>query len=164
MAEEAVGLAKSLGWTVEYGPKAAGVSQPQEENTQTDDDEDTPGRRFGSKRKKRRLSVEGEELVDGDYVAIPGTGFKGWYRKGGLEVDVDSLVESESDVEDEWTDESLRERIALTSIVKMREERATTFFGAGKVRELGEFIASARPSVVFVNHALSSLQRTKLEK
>lgn len=158
MAEEAVGLAKSLGWSVEYGPKAAQVTSKQS----SDSEDDAPGRCFTSSHRPSH-TIDGEELHYGDRVSIPGTGLVGWFRPGGMEIDLDATSDEE-DSGDEWQNPAIRENIAMTSIVHMRDTRPGTFFGAGKVRELGEFITAALPSMVFVNYALTSLQQRKLEK
>ena len=155
MAEEAVGLAKSLSWTVEFGPKSPPSSETTEEISRS-------GRRFRRSSATTR-TIDGEELRVGDRVEVPGTGLKGWYYKEGLMVDMNSILTS-SDEEDEWTSQTLRESIAVTSIIRVRDERCPTLFGSGQVKDLGVYIAKIRPSVVFVNHILTTLQQKRLER
>ena len=78
-------------------------------------------------------------------------------------VDVNSLVES-SDEGDEWESQALREAIVQTSILRLRDEHSHTLFGSGQVRELGEYTSQVRPSVVFANHILTSLQQKRVAR
>lgn len=155
MAEEAVGLAKSLSWTVEFGPKATQSSQTTQEKAKA-------GRRF-PRSSATSHTIDGDELHIGDRVEVPGTGLKGWYYKEGLMVDMNSILTS-SDEENEWENQALRESIAETSIIRVRDERSPTLFGSGQVRDLGVYIAEIRPSIVFINHNLTTLQQKRLER
>ena len=57
---------------------------------------------------------------------------------GGIVLDLENDPQVHSDTE--WENASLRESIAKSSIVRCRQESSTTFFGKGKLNEIGLFI------------------------
>jgi hypothetical protein len=129
MAEEAVGLAKSLNWSVEWGPSYLNPKKDEEEAVNCVNLVPSEGRKLGIK----RLSVEGEQLNNWDRVEVYGTGLKGYYWNGKMLIDA-AESESDSDIEgDEWTNPELRESIAASSMVKVRKPSSNFFFGTGKV-------------------------------
>lgn len=134
MAEEAVGLAKSLGWHIEFGPNFVGRNN--------EDEADAVDSGYYLKRPGRKLginkhTVEGEELKNGDKVYAYGTGLHGYYIDGLMHIDVENYTsDTESDEEElnEWTDASLRQNIAVSGLIRVRRQGAPGFFGKGKVK------------------------------
>jgi hypothetical protein len=83
-------------------------------------------------------------------------------QKGGViagESDTD-----EEDVYDEWRNILLRESIALSSIIRMKIIKSSTFFPKARLSELGSYI-KAHPDleVVFINTSLTVIQKRNLE-
>lgn len=68
-------------------------------------------------------------------------------------------------MEDEWRNILLRESMAKSSLVKIRQIHSGTYFTKGKLNELGYYIKdNPAINVVYVNTQLTSLQQKKLEK
>lgn len=136
MAEEAIGLAKSLSWTVETGPN---FLNPLKEDKPEDDPQAVSSTSLIPKQGRRvgpnNLSIEGESLKNWDRVEVAGTGMEGYYYNGTLVLDLDEEhSESASEDEgDEWTNPELRKNIAASSMIRIRKPSSYLFFGSGKV-------------------------------
>ena len=173
MAEEAVGLAKSLGWSIEWGPSLvthdpADPSSASPLANAVDSSEVIPsaGRQLGP----TRSTVEGEPINNWDKVYIHGTNMHGYYLNGRLMIDTENYTDSGSDTEElnEWTDPELRQNLAASGLVRIRQQGAPGFFGKGKVvfkqiAEISSHVAKTRVSAVFVNSLLSPGQQRNLE-
>jgi len=159
MAEEAIGLAKSLGWQVCYGPNQPVEPVEPEEVQVEETQEETFGRKI--KLEYSTHTVEGERLYDWDKVYVLDTGIKGYYYKGKL---IMELSESDSETEDEWANTEVRESLAESSTVRVRRPGSSNFFGSGKVVEIGKFIAENRIDLIFINYSLNASQQKNLEE
>jgi hypothetical protein len=157
MAEEAIGLAKSLGWSVAWGVQDRLVEAK---------DTDLPELKL-EEQKGRRLArqpgytVDGEKLNEGDKVYVDDV--EGYYTKDGFLMEVEQSESDDFEL-DEWTDEKLRERIALTCIQRVRHISPSHFFGKGKVQEIARCIEEEAATVVFINSTLSAVQHRNLEE
>ncbi|CAD8124607.1 unnamed protein product [Paramecium sonneborni] len=158
LAEEAVGLSKSLNWTLEKGPFW------REEYTQNI--RRSQGRnpiQAKVENKEDELKAEGWELSgkahlrNGEYVYIPF--LSGTYDDGQLLVDLSS-DDSGDDLGHEWRNKIIRNSIAKSSLVKVKRIHSSTFFTKGK----GEHIYDKKVNAVFINHELTPLQTRNLEK
>ena len=140
MAEEAIGLAKSLSWFVDNGPNFMKLSldpsfeapeAPVSSSELIRPPEGRQGRKLG---RKTKYSVEGELLKNWDKVEVYGTGLKGYYMNGDLMIDLEESSETEEEeIGDEWTDAILRQDIAVSSMVKVRKPGSLSYFGPRKV-------------------------------
>lgn len=74
------------------------------------------------------------------------------------------IDDSDESPDDEWTNLDLRYSIAESSIVRVRIPNSTLFFGKGKLEEVKHAVSCAGPSVLFINHLLSSNQFKTLEQ
>ena len=167
MAEEAVGLAKSLSWSIIQGfntPPTEESQKPMEpEEYEGLEAHEAAGRPMRGRRTGRTTySEDGVKLKDWDPVYISGTDISGYYYKGGLAMVPES--DSDSELEDEWTDLDMRHALAQSSVVRVRRPSATHFFTKGKLEQLSSFIQSQEPEVVFINHALTPLQYKTLQQ
>ncbi|CAD8145066.1 unnamed protein product [Paramecium octaurelia] len=161
LAEEAVGLSKSLNWTLEKGPFW------KEEYTQKI--RISQGRNPIQARvenKEEELNAEGWELSgkahlrNGEYIYLPF--LQGTYDDGQMLVDLSS--DSDDDLGHEWRNKIIRSSIAKSSLVKVKRIHSSTFFTKGKVAMLGEHIYDKKINAVFINHELTPLQTRNLEK
>ena len=184
LAEEAVGLVKSLNWSLARGPNyETSVNDSDDERDLGESDSEDED---GDKRLKRKeeyikenahllqdedgwitfnkqdnvAQIKKEGITDGDYVYAPG--LQGVYFKGGLILD---FVDDVQDEEDEWKDINMRESVARSSLIRCRKTSSTTYFTKGKLNELGLFIKDD-PSinVIYINSSLTPLQIKKLQK
>ena len=81
-----------------------------------------------------------------------------------MEIDNDDM-DGEYDLYDEWKNELLRESVAKSSLIRVRQVHSSTYFTKGKMNELGYFLKdNEKINVVYVNATLTSLQQKKLEK
>lgn len=157
MAEEAIGLAKSLGWSVAWGVKDTQHEAESPQELLEHQLKEAKGRRLTH---KPGYTIDGEKLYEGDTVYVDDV--KGTYTRNGFKI---TIEESDSDFEfDEWTDEALRERIAMTCIQKVRKISPSHFFGKGKVQEIGQCIEEQHATIVFVNGSISPVQQRNLEE
>ena len=138
MAEEAIGLAKSLNWTVEWGPNyLIHPAEIQEEAVSSVELLPKQGRALDN---ENNISVEGEKLKNWDKVEVYGTGMTGYFMNGTMLIDLDEMADEEEDKEfeddngDEWTNPELRQNIAVSSMLKIRSQGSPVFFGSGKVK------------------------------
>jgi hypothetical protein len=70
----------------------------------------------------------------------------------------------EDDVYDEWKNILLRESIALSSIIRVKNIKASTFFPKARLTEIGHYIKAFKDlEVIFVNTTLTVVQRRNLE-
>jgi hypothetical protein len=206
LAEEAIGLVKSLDWTVAKGPYWKGddlieeikaqevtstsstsdddthmqgggrkVKRPKKDEAESEEseEEDDGDRGRWTKRnshaKKKRdpndlpITINKKNLKDGDY--IYSSIYKGEYYQGGVWFEpTSSSDEYKDELYHEWKNKGLRESFALGSMVKIRLTKNSTFFGKGKLLELGTFIRDNDIQSVFINKELSPLQIKNLEK
>lgn len=73
--------------------------------------------------------------------------------------------DGEYDLYDEWKNELLRESVAKSSLIRVRQVHSSTYFPKGKMNELGYFLKDHdKINVVYVNATLTALQQKKLEK
>ena len=93
-AEEAVGLAKTLGWDLVRGPF---WSPPEDEEIETDPEKLEPPEH--GRRGRIPGQISRKHLRDGEYVYTPG--MQGIYWKGGLIMDR-KAYDDEADLYDEW--------------------------------------------------------------
>lgn len=168
MAEEAIGLAKSLSWTVELGPNFLSLPNAGEPINDSVDSTKLIPKKRGRKIGPNRYSVEGEELKNWDRVEAYGTGLTGFYWNGKMLLDLDFSDESNSDG-DEWTNADLRNSIAASSIIKIRRPSSSQFFGRGKVKykqlqEISNFIENHSITTLYINSILTALQQRNIER
>ena len=141
MAEEAVGLAKSLNWVVEWGPSYMNPPKPEDNPDLIDIPSTPPAETHGRDLdliNENRVSVEGERLNNWDKVTVPGTSVKGYYMNGKLLFSMNDSSEDEEDDDeygDEWSNAQLRQNIAVSSMLRVRNPNSNLFFGTGKVRD-----------------------------
>jgi len=86
------------------------------------------------------------------------------YWKGGVIVNALATTSEEEDLFDEWHDKLTRESFAKSSLVKVKNIQGSTYFGKGKMIEIGDYIKTTKPDIVFMNTILTPLQQNKLEK
>jgi 50S ribosomal subunit-associated GTPase HflX len=166
LAEEAIGLAKSLDWQVIKGPfwqKEDEVYDPinwdeEQELAKEKTNNRSVYYRYRNKTENRKKSSRAK---NGDYIytsdgKIKGVYFNGGVYGGGSETEEDDLY-------DEWKNLLLRESLAFSSLVKVKRTKASTFFTKGRLHELGEFIKSQKLDVIFINTSLSYVQKRNLE-
>ena len=167
MAEEAIGLAKSLSWTVEWGPS---YLIPQESSVEVPSSALIPTSRGRDLGNKKSYSVENEELKNWDRVEVYGTGMKWFFWQGRMLIDLEESDETEDEMEgDEWTNPELRQSIAASSMLKVRNPLSPTFFGSGKVNsnqisQLSMFISEKHITTLFINTTLTPSQQRNLER
>lgn len=174
LAEEAVGLAKALSWTVAKGPfwnedynkdirKSQGRDPNDKETEQDYDQVNGPlsekDRIKFAKRHGWKMSDQ-TKIKDGQYVYTPF--FSGVHQENGIIFDLSS--ESSDDLANEWRNKIIRKSIAKSSLVKVKKIHASNFFTKGKVIMLGEFIAENKINAVFINSNLTPLQSRNLER
>lgn len=95
-----------------------------------------------------------EGIVNGDYVYGPD--IQGVYFKGGVILDLEDDVQLRA--KDEWSDVTLRESVAKSSLVRCRQISSSNFFTKGKLNELGLFIKETpEVNVVFINSSLTAI-------
>ena len=118
LAEEAIGLVASLSWNVIKGPKWDGDLS---EEYSTDEELDVGMRHelggpvvFDKRENLELFKKEG--IVSGDYVYGPD--LQGVYFKGGVILDLADDAQLRS--KDEWSDVTLRESVAKSSLVRCR--------------------------------------------
>lgn len=63
----------------------------------------------------------------------------------------------------EWKNKLLRESIALSSLIRIRDIKSSTFFTKGRLTILGEHIKENQADCIFVNYPLSVIQKRNLE-
>jgi hypothetical protein len=169
MAEEAVGLAKSLGWSIEQGPAFLERKDPEEVQEVVESAQVIPvsGRKIGMNDR----TVEGEQIKNWDKVYVHGTNLHGYFFNGKLMIDHENYSEgSDSDIEglNEWTDPGLRQNLAVSGLVRIRKQGAPGFFGKGKVTfnqivEITNHVKNFKISTVFINTLLTPVQQRNLE-
>ena len=142
LAEEAVGLAKSMRWDVIKGPLWDEVQSEAVEETLDQLEE------MRSKRPENGQYVYGESI-------------QGVWWKNGIIPDLD---EDNASIYDEWKNEKLRDCIARSSLMKLRNISGGTYLTKGKLNEIGDFVKNENIDVVFVNDTLSPMQINKLQK
>jgi len=179
LAEEAIGLVKSMDWQVAKGPMWDTTSDlggenghlSSEEENESDEEsnhqrkrlreafEDGQPRTFSTTANLRQFRKE--NIQNGDYVYGPDV--QGVFYQGGVVLDLD---EDESlQEEDEWRDANLRESVARSSLIRCRKISSTNFFTKGKLNELGLYIKETRDiNAIFINSSLTAIQIKKLEK
>ena len=70
----------------------------------------------------------------------------------------------EEDVYDEWKNVLLRESLALSSIVRVKVIKSSTFFPKARLLELGNFLkANKNVEIIFINTNLTVIQKRNLE-
>ena len=159
-AEEAVGLAKSLGWNVVPGPgwkqeytdkinKEYDISSSEEEVYGSDYDSD--GYLYSEKAHKY--------LKDGDYIYTDE--MQGVYWKNGIVMD---SHEEEFDLYDEWKNKLVRDSMAKSILINVKKVSSSLFFTRGKLNEIGQYLKTQDVEVVYVNTMLTPLQQKKMEK
>lgn len=157
LAEEAVGLVKSLGWSLQHGPMWETANQEAESEDEENEDEKSNDM-YAEKMKELReieefgivINQKGEAVYDpnliikkareegikdGDYVYGPN--LKGVFYKTGVIIDVEDTA---TDSEDEWKNLNVRESLARSCMIRTRKQSSTTFFTKGKLNEIGLFI------------------------
>lgn len=185
LAEEAVGLVRSLDWTVVRGPTWTTLlddeveedaessadeaerlqegAQGSEGSTIKEEFEDGPRPRRPSEfsRQANIARLRRENIRDGDYVYGPG--IRGVFYRGGVILDFDEDPSKKE--QDEWRNANLRESVARSCLVRCRKVSSTNYFTKGKLNELGLHIKENPDiNVVFVNTSLTGIQIKKLEK
>lgn len=141
-SEEAVGQAKSLEYKLKRGLDWDVLYAESDEN-------DLDGWKEGTE----------TSIPNGSICVIEGIKFlKG---PGGC---LSLIGDTTSDDElEEWTNLDTRKKIARSSIVKIRKKSRLSYFGIGKVKQIGEYIKQECPDVVFINDELSVSQTKFLE-
>ncbi|KAL4508015.1 hypothetical protein ABPG72_021388 [Tetrahymena utriculariae] len=186
LAEEAVGLAKSLDWNVQKGPywkeeydkKVIQLQKEEEEEEEEEQQtEHVEVANYKSKNKRKRKNPkednrpkldEGWEYLDqtnikdGDYIYTHY--FKGTYYKNGIIVDDQSDTEDDGDMFHEWRNKILRESIAKSSLIKMKNVIGKSFFTKGKLMDIGIYIKDNSIDCVFLNTELTPTQHKNLER
>ncbi|OMJ71417.1 hypothetical protein SteCoe_30379 [Stentor coeruleus] len=172
MAEEAIGLAKSLSWTVEMGPNFLNPFKNEQTEAESEAVSSTAllpykGRHIGP----NNISIEGEHLKNWDRVEVAGTGMEGYYYNGTLVLDLDEeFSDSSSDDEgNEWTNPELRHNIAASSMIRIRRPTSHLFFGSGKVtykqiQEISSYIIQQHITTLYINTIITPLQQRNIEK
>ena len=139
MAEEAIGLAKSLNWAVEWGPNymipiktvqdegrynenALENNENSPENLQSSSDKDTEVKDLNANninKEDKNILPEMTELNESKDDEI---------------LEEDKNIEEDESIEgDEWTNIILRQNIAVSSMLKIRHQGSSVFFGSGRV-------------------------------
>eukprot|EP01017_Pseudomicrothorax_dubius_P026854 TRINITY_DN3033_c0_g1_i1.p1 TRINITY_DN3033_c0_g1~~TRINITY_DN3033_c0_g1_i1.p1 ORF type:complete len:626 (+),score=178.37 TRINITY_DN3033_c0_g1_i1:49-1878(+) len=163
-AEEAVGLAKSLGWTIVKGPfwqeedtialeqqaQAAGLDAPPSSNLVSEEEI------------RKYFDETPRDCVEGDYVYTPF--FKGEYHKGGVILDITSSEDEAEDLAHEWRNVTLRKSLAKSSMVKVRTLHSKTFFTRGRLLSTAAFIRQKGVQAVFFNTELTPTQTRNLQR
>ena len=86
---------------------------------------------------------------------------QGVYWKKGLIVDTH---EEEFDLYDEWKNQLVRDSMAKSILINVRNVSSSMFFTRGKLNEIGQYIKTQTVDVVYVNTMLTPLQQKKMEK
>jgi small GTP-binding protein len=167
LAEEAIGLAKSLDWHIVKGPfwkKENDIHDPVSWKDEVDDPKRSIYHQYRNKNSENykselKKSLEKENIKDGDFVYAGK--IKGIYYNGGI---LGGGSESESeDIYDEWKNILLRESLANSSLVKVKNIKASTFFTKGRLNEICQYLQHSKADVIFVNTTLSFVQKRNLE-
>ncbi|CAI2361074.1 unnamed protein product [Moneuplotes crassus] len=161
-AEEAIGLAKSLGWNVVPGPgwKQEYTDKIQEEYGSEEEQlsEETYGSDYDSDgyvKPERANKV----FKNGDYVYTATA--QGVFWEDGIITDPH---EEEFDLYDEWKNKLVRDSMAKSILINVKKVSSSLFFTRGKLNDLGQYIKSQDVEVVYVNTMLTPIQQKKLEK
>lgn len=122
LAEEAIGLVKSMDWSVAKGPNWDTKEESTSEEEELSDSEELSARNkvlndelTFSKSANIELA-RSEKIKDGDYVYGPGV--QGVFFNNGVIWDVHD--DDEMAEEDEWLNANLRESVARSSIIRCR--------------------------------------------
>jgi hypothetical protein len=76
----------------------------------------------------------------------------------------DSEDAEEEDVYDEWKNILLRETLALSSLVRVKVIKSSTFFPKSRLVEIGEYLKQHKDvEVLFINTSLTVIQKRNLE-
>lgn len=169
LAEEAIGLAKSLDWSIVKGPfwkKENDIYDPEKWDENNEDyivDFSSVNKSIykSSGQNNSKKSNPKKGYKNGDYVKM-GDVLKGVYYQGGV-LAGGSDSEDENQLYDEWKNILLRESLALSSLIKVKNIKASTFFTKGRLNELGQFLQKNKVDIIFVNSTLSFVQKRNLE-
>ncbi|OMJ81041.1 hypothetical protein SteCoe_18606 [Stentor coeruleus] len=162
MAEEAIGLVKSLSWTVEMGPNFLNPlkeNQPEVMNPLSLlPDNDHPINPIAS-------SIENENLKTPDQVYLSDSVKESYNIKTQtLSINQDNSDSSSDDEGNEWTNPELRHNIAASSMIRIRKPSSYLFFGTGKISELTAYIIQSHITILYINTILTPLQQRNIEK
>jgi len=69
----------------------------------------------------------------------------------------------EVELYDEWKNIILRESLALSSMIKIRKIKASTFLTKGRLNEIGQYVMENKIDCVFFNYTLSPVQKRNIE-
>ena len=105
--------------------------------------------------------MKNRKLKNGDFYSEDGV--SGVYSNGGIYA---NLSEDESDLtsDNEWTNLSLRNSLAVSSVVLIREIKPSTYFNKEKINLLKFYIENNKVDSFFINTILSNTQKRNLSK
>lgn len=115
-----------------------------------------------SRNKRRAVNKNIPKIYkDGDYFSEEGV--EGIYKDDGVIIEVNDEPKDEQLDQKEWGHLALRHSLAISSIVKVKEVKASTFFNKPKLSHLAVYLEKNNSNVVFVNTTLTITQKRNLE-
>lgn len=154
LAEEAIGLIKSLNWEAVKGPMLSIESKNYNLSKQKITNLNNY---FKNKKEIPKVYNNGNYYKDEECEGI--------YINGGVDVDLEYSDEEFIDESNaEWSNLRLRHSLALSSIIQINEIKPSTYINKYKLNQLEIFFNSTKANVVFFNTILSPTQKRNLEK
>lgn len=162
MAEEGIGLAKSLDWTILKGP----FLSVENSRYQLNQSQKNVLERYRNANKEFVGKAIPKVLKNGDFFKEGPV--EGVFMNEGVEVDLENSGEVEDEEDEgelsEWKSLSLRHSLAISSMVKINEIKASTYFNKNKLNLMRDYLIETPPNVVFVNTSLTITQKRNIEK
>ncbi len=115
------------------------------------------------KQEKERKKEVPKIYKEGDY--YKDNEVSGVIRENGIQIDLDAWNdESKPEELVEWSNLNLRHGLAVSSIVKVAEIKASTYFNKDKLNFMNKYLGEHQPNVLYVNTILTVTQKRNIEK
>ncbi len=107
------------------------------------------------------LGEAGRDIQDGDYVYTPH--FKGVLHLKQNQIELD-FTDSEDEDLGQWTNTYLRSKLAVSSLLKIRDRKGKTLLNNQSMHEVGQHVKEKGVNAIFINTTLTTVQTKNLEK
>lgn len=116
-------------------------------------------KKYDKERKKEIPKV----YKDGDY--FKDSELCGVIKENGVQIDLEAWTdESKPEELKEWSNLNLRHTLAVSSIVKVNEIKASTYFNKDKLNLMNKYLGENQPNVIYINTILTVTQKRNIEK
>lgn len=106
-------------------------------------------------------SLGSADVQDGDYVYTPH--FKGVLHLKQQQIELD-FTDSENEDLGQWTNTHLRSKLAVSSLLKIRDRKGKTLLNNQSMHEVGQHVKERGVNAIFINTTLTTVQTKNLEK